>query len=221
LAIVLGDHLCRRFYRFASSYHRWAAASLVGLLLSTWITYLLGLLLAATSKPLIWADLLFLLISVGAIAWLRRHRKAVTFMQSDAAESKWDWVALAIYLVVVCWLMFASLGYKDGNLQVANNEWSDFGPNTAIARSFSVGHNFPTQYPHFSGEPIRYHFLFYFQAGNLEFLGLNLAWSINLLSIISLLSMLALVMSLGQVLFNSRAVGRIGAPSSSFTEHLV
>ena len=107
--------------------------------------------------------------------------------------------------------MFASLNYKDGKLQVANNEWSDFVLNTAIARSFSVGLNFPTQYPHFAGEPIRYHFLFYFQAGNLEFLGLNLAWSINLLSIISLLSMLALVMSLGRVLFNSRAVGRIGA----------
>ena len=211
LAIALGDHLCRRFYRFVSSYHRWAAATLVGLLLSTWITYLLGFALAATRKPLLWADLLFLLISTSAIAFLRRRSKPAVFIQPHAGESRWDWVALALYLVVACWLMFASLGYKDGRLQVGNNEWSDFGPNTAIARSFSVGHNFPTQYPHFSGEPIRYHFLFYFQAGNLEFLGLNLAWSINLLSIISLLSMLALVMSLGRVLFNSRAVGRIGA----------
>jgi len=211
LAITLGDQLCRRFYRFVSSYHRWAAGTLVGLLISTWITYLLGLALAATSKPLFWANLLFLLISVSAIVFLRHRSKAVVFMQPGTAESKWDWVALAIYLVIASWLMFASLGYRDGKLQVANNEWSDFGPNTAIARSFSVGHNFPTQYPHFSGEPIRYHFLFYFQAGNLEFLGLNLAWSINLLSIISLLSMLALVMSLGPVLFNSRAVGRIGA----------
>ncbi len=211
LAITLGDHLCRRFYSFVSSYHRWATATLVGLLLSTWLTYLLGLLLAATDKPLIWANLLFLLISIGAIIFLRRRPRVRTLMRPDMAESKWDWLALAIYFAVACWLMFASLGYKDGNLQVANNEWSDFGPNTAIARSFSVGHNFPTQYPHFSGEPIRYHFLFYFQAGNLEFLGLNLAWSINLLSIISLVCMLALIMSLGQVLFNSRAVGRIGA----------
>ncbi len=85
------------------------------------------------------------------------------------------------------------------------------GPNTAIIQSFAVGHNFPTHYPHFSGETIRYHFLFYFQAGNLTFLGLNLAWNLNLLSIITLVSTLALLMALGQSLFGSRVVGRIGA----------
>ena len=107
--------------------------------------------------------------------------------------------------------MFATLDYKDGTLLIGNNEWSDFGPNTAIIQSFAVGHNFPTHYPHFSGETIRYHFLFYFQAGNLTFLGLSLAWSLNLLSIITLVSMLALLMALGQALFHSRVVGRIGA----------
>ena len=84
---------------------------------------------------------------------------------------------------------------------IGNNEWSDFGPNTAIIQSFAVGHNFPTHYPHFSGETIRYHFLFYFQAGNLSYLGLNLAWSLNLLSILTQVCMLALVMALGQLLF--------------------
>src|SRR4051812_12320168 len=107
--------------------------------------------------------------------------------------------------------MFATLSYKDGTLLIGNNEWSDFGPNTAIIQNFAVGHNFPTQYPHFSGETIRYHFLFYFQAGNLTFLGLKLHWSLNLLSIITLVSLLALLMALGQSLFCSRMVGRIGA----------
>jgi len=100
LAIALGDQLCRRFYRFVSSYHRWAAATLVGLLISTWITYLLGLAFAATSKPLLWANLLFLPISVSAIVFLRRRSKPVVFMQRDTAESKWDWVALAIVVAV-------------------------------------------------------------------------------------------------------------------------
>ncbi len=90
-------------------------------------------------------------------------------------------------------------------------EYSDFGPNTALIQSFAVGHNFPTEYPHFSGDRIRYHFLFYFQAGNLEFLGFNPAWSLNLLSISTLVSMLVIVMTLGEVLFNSRAVGRLGS----------
>jgi DNA-binding beta-propeller fold protein YncE len=108
-------------------------------------------------------------------------------------------------------MMFASFNTKGGKLQISNPEYSDFGPNTAIMQSFAVGHNFPTEYPHFSGDRIRYHFLFYFQAGNLEFLGLDPAWSLNLLSITTLVAMLVLVMVLGQVLFDSRAVGRLGS----------
>jgi sugar lactone lactonase YvrE len=108
-------------------------------------------------------------------------------------------------------MMFASFNSKGGKLQIANPEYSDFGPNTALIQSFAVGHNFPTEYPHFSGDRIRYHFLFYFQAGNLEFLGLDPAWSLNLLSITTLVAMLVIVMTLGEVLFNSRAVGRLGS----------
>src|SRR5207247_8559166 len=78
-------------------------------------------------------------------------------------------------------------------------------------QSFAVGHNFPTEYPHFSGDRIRYHFLFYRQAGNLEVLGLNPAWSLNLLSIVTLVAMLILAMTLGDVVFNSRTVGRLGS----------
>ena len=108
-------------------------------------------------------------------------------------------------------MMFASFNSKGGKLQIANPEYSDFGPNTALVQSFAVGHNFPTEYPHFSGDRIRYHFLFYFQAGNLEFLGLDPAWSLNLLSITTLVAMLVVVMTLGEVTFNSRAVGRLGS----------
>src|SRR5439155_11490077 len=122
-----------------------------------------------------------------------------------------DWLLIAGYIVLVSWMMFASFNSSGGKLRIANPEYSDFGPNTAIMQSFAVGHNFPTEYPHFSGDRIRYHFLFYFQAGNLEFLGLDPAWSLNLLSIATLLAMLIVVMTLGEVLFNSRTVGRLGS----------
>ena len=78
-------------------------------------------------------------------------------------------------------------------------------------QSFAVGHNFPTEYPALLRRPDSYHFLFYFQAGNLEFLGLDPAWSLNLLSIITIVAMLMLVMTLGEALFDSRAVGRVGS----------
>lgn len=217
LAIYLGDHLCRRFYRFVSVPHRCAAAVLVGLLLSSWFTYLAALAFARASKPLLWADLAFFAAGAGAIFVLhlrsrRGLRQDAGFIEPRAPGSEtWDWITLGIYLWVASWMMFATLNFKGGTLQIGNNEWSDFGPNTAIVQSFAIGHNFPTQYPHFAGKPIRYHFLFYFQAGNLEFLGLNLAWSVNLLSVLSLVCMLALVMALGQLLFRSRTIGRLGS----------
>jgi DNA-binding beta-propeller fold protein YncE len=217
VAVWLGDRLCRSFYRFVSVPHRWAAAVLVGLLFSSWFTYLAGLAFAHTSKPLLWADLLFFAVAAAAISVLnrrssRRSKPDMAFIQPRAAGSEtWDWITMALYGVLVSWMMFASLNSSADKLLIANNEYSDFGPNTAIMQSFAVGHNFPTEYPHFSGDRIRYHFLFYFQAGNLEFLGLDPAWSLNLLSIITLVAMLVLVMVLGEVLFNSRAVGRLGS----------
>jgi DNA-binding beta-propeller fold protein YncE len=217
LAIYLGDQLCRRFLRFVSVAQRCGSAVLVGLLLSSWSTYLAAFVFGRTRRPLLWADLCFFAGSVGMIWFIHRRRRRgirweAQFIQPRVPGSAfWDWITLAGFLVLACWMMFATLDYKHGTLLIGNNEWSDFGPNTAIIQSFAVGHNFPTQYPHFSGETIRYHFLFYFQAGNLTFLGLNLARSLNLLSVITLVSMLALVMALGQSLFHSRTVGRLGA----------
>jgi sugar lactone lactonase YvrE len=213
LAIYLGDQLCRRCFRFVSSAQRFASAIIVGLLLSSWFTYLCSWLFRARAKPLLWGDLCFLALAIGAIWIIRRlpTRTARFVTPRVPGSAFWDWMVLLGFIVLASWLMFATLNYKNGTLLIGNNEWSDFGPNTAIIQNFAVGHNFPTQYPHFSGETIRYHFLFYFQAGNLCFLGLNLAWSLNLLSIITLVSLMALLMALGQLLFQSRTVGRIGA----------
>lgn len=217
LAIYLGDQISRRFFRFLTVAQRCATAVIVGLLVSSWFTYLAAWLFRGAQRPLLWADLCFLAVALGMIWFLRRRIRRglggeAQFIQPRTPGSAfWDWVTILGFLVFACWMMFATLDYKDGTLLIGNNEWSDFGPNTALIQSFAVGNNFPTQYPHFSGEPIRYHFLFYFQAGNLTFLGLSLAWSLNLLSIITLVSMLALLMALGQALFNSRTVGRLGA----------
>src|SRR5438034_188387 len=225
LAICVGDFLCRRFYQFASVAHRCAAAVLVGLLVSSWFTYLAGLAFAWTARPLLWANLLFFLAALALLSWPKwKHRivkaapdvahsseTAETYVPRPNGSGIADWLVIAGYVVLVSWMMFASFNSSGGKLKISNPEYSDFGPNTALMQSFAVGHNFPTEYPHFSGDRIRYHFLFYFQAGNLEFLGLDPAWSLNLLSITTLVAMLVIVMTLGEVLFNSRAVGRLGS----------
>jgi sugar lactone lactonase YvrE len=217
LALYLGDQVSRRVFRFLTAGQRYATAVLVGLLLSSWFTYSVSWLFRATTRPLFWGDLCFFGIAAVVIWRNRRRARRGLVVEADFISPRvpgsafWDWMTIAAFLVFATWMMFATLGYKDGTLLIGNNEWSDFGPNTAIIQSFAVGHNFPTHYPHFSGEPIRYHFLFYFQAGNLTYLGFNLAWSLNFLSIITLVSLLTLLMALGQSLFQSRAVGRIGA----------
>src|SRR5947208_1207001 len=225
LAFAVGDFLCRRFYRFASVAHRYAAAILSGLLISSWFTYLAGLLFARARQPLLWGNLLFGIAAIAVLSWNRWKHKVIKraqdaspnpfvpgkYLPRPTGSSVADWLLIAGYVVLVSWMMFASFNSSDGILRIANQEYSDFGPNTAIMQSFAVGHNFPTEYPHFSGDRIRYHFLFYFQAGNLEFLGLGPVWSLNLLSIIMLVAMLILAMTLGEVVFNSRAVGRLGS----------
>src|SRR6266481_3158980 len=224
LAICVGDFLCRRFYQFVSVAHRCAAAILVGLLVSSWFTYLIGLGFAWASRPLLWSNLVFFVTAVAVLSWPRwkskiksaetgadlQHRSDL-YLPRSPGSSIADWLLIAGYVVLVSWMMFASFNSGGSKLKIANPEYSDFGPNTAIMQSFAVGHNFPTEYPHFSGDRIRYHFLFYFQAGNLEFLGLDPAWSLNLLSITTLVAMLVVLMTLGEVLFNSRAVGRLGS----------
>jgi DNA-binding beta-propeller fold protein YncE len=224
LAIYLGDFLCRRFYRFTSVAHRLGAAAITGLLISSWFTYLAGLLFTRAKQPLFWGNLLFFVVAIAVLCssiWKSRFRRPTQTNRGISSANLYitrpkgsgiaDWVLIAGYVVLVSWMMFASFSVKDGKLHISNPEYSDFGPNTAIMQSFGVGNNFPTEYPHFSGDRIRYHFLFYFQAGNLEFLGLDPAWSLNILSIITLVAMLILVMALGEALFDSRAVGRMGS----------
>src|SRR5215831_11582787 len=224
LAGCLGDFCCRRFYQFESVAHRCAAAILAGLLISSWFTYLAGLAFFWASRPLWWANLLFFVAAIAMLSWPKWKRRIVKggsvkvhrnrsdlYLPRPKGSGIADWLLIIGYVVLVSWMMFASFNSKGSKLEIANPEYSDFGPNTALIQSFAVGHNFPTEYPHYSGDRIRYHFLFYFQAGNLEFLGLDPAWSLNLLSIVTLIAMLVIVMKLGEVLFNSRAVGRLGS----------
>src|SRR5436190_8529868 len=224
LAACVGDFFCRRFYQFESVAHRCAAAILAGLLISSWFTYLTALAFFWKSRPMVWANLLFFTAAIAVLSWPRWKRRIVKARSAIVQESQADlylprpkgssiadWLLITAYVLRVTWMMFASFTSKGSKLQIANPEYSDFGPNTALIQSIAVGHNFPTEYPHFSGDRIRYHFLFYFQAGNLEFLGLNPVWSLNLLSITTLVAMLIVVMTLGEMLFNSRTVGRLGS----------
>jgi hypothetical protein len=238
LMYLLGDSICRRFLTYLSLQHRIAVSFLGGLLFSTVFTYLAALAFAWTDQPLIWADLLFGTATLAAIYLLRRRDPdsepgdgfcqylrsrlskpkaelpfAVSFNSErrPAGDDLFDWLLIGFIFLAGVALMFATLGYWDDSFQLAIKSWSDFGPNVSLAQSFIFGHNFPTEHPFFSGEAIRYHFLFWFQAANLSFLGVNLVWSINILSALTLTALLMLVMTFAELVFNSRSVSRLSA----------
>lgn len=216
LATIIGDRLCSRYLTFVSWPHRLSTAFLAGILASTWFTYLASFAFAKTSNPLAWGNAIFFIAAAGLLIYEKKTlipapEKIRGWIKGLEQGEKWDLITIGLFAIVAAWMMFATFSYADGTVRIANHQWSDFGSTVSLMQSFAEGGNFPTEYPHFTGDRIRYHFLYYFQAGNLEFLGLNPVLSNNLLSILSLVSMLVLVMTLGRVLFNSRTAGRIGA----------
>jgi len=221
-ATWFGDCLCRRFFRFTSIQQRLATSFLIGLLLSTWLVFLSAVAFQRFSQPLIFANLIFPIV-LAVTVWLTWRFPSKLEENRDTRPTgtvTWDMVWLGAFLLFACWLMFATLSFKTGQFQIAFKAWTDFGANVSLTQSFALGHNFPPEHPFFPGELIRYHFLFWFQTANLEFLGLNPVWSINLLSILSLLALLALIMTLGEALFASRVVGRIAALLFFFSSSL-
>jgi hypothetical protein len=220
-ATYFGDLICRRFFRFTSIQQRIATDFLIGLLVATWITFLAAVIFHGTAQPLIAANLVFAVVfgAVWLASWRWPGKSQDDYSARPPGPQYWDFVWLTACLVFACWLMFATLGFKDGQFQIAFKAWTDFGANVSLTQSFALGKNFPPQHPFFPGEFIRYHFLFWFQTGNLEFLGLNPVWSINLLSVLSLLALMVLIATFGEVLFKSRVVGRIGAALFFFRVH--
>ena len=115
-------------------------------------------------------------------------------------------IVLALFLT---WIMFYVFFIKDGILYSGFTVYGDYAPHTAMMRSFSLENNFPTQYPHFGGEDVKYHFMFQFLVGNLEFLGLRLDLAYNLASVLALLGFLMLLYSIAKRVTGSGKAGAL------------
>ena len=208
-----GDAVASRWFSYSSIAQRLATGLLVGLIAGTWLSYLAALVSSsAVGDPMIVGTLVSAAALGMAAVLLRRIPPRVQPPWFGRARvGRAEWIAIAAFATLVAWMLISTYDYSQGALRIASGVWSDFGPTTAIAQSFALGNNFPTEYPHYAGEPIRYHFLFYFQVGNLTHLGLDPAQANNILSGLTTVSMLTLVIALGRRLFRSLAVGMIGA----------
>jgi len=123
---------------------------------------------------------------------------------------KKSWPEIAVFAAAFLfswWLMWHTFQYKNGEIWLASKVWSDFQAHIPLIRSFSLGDNFPPEYPLFPGEKIRYHFLFYLLVGFLEKFGVRLDWALNLPSVLGFAWFLIMIYLLGKELTKSRGVG--------------
>lgn len=139
-----------------------------------------------------------------ASALLRRKHEPRT---PRAAHNASDIAIATVGVVLGAIIMFHTCRIVGDTLVLGRTAFGDLNIHLGMARSFSWGHNFPTGYMAYAGSDIRYHFMFYFLVGNLEFLGLPLDWAINLPSILAFTSVLLLLHALGSVVARDSRVG--------------
>ena len=111
---------------------------------------------------------------------------------------------ILLVTVVSAFLMFYTYRIDRNYLLNGYSTFSDLSPHTAMVSSFGKGFNFPTEYMHFSGDGIKYHFMFYFLAGMLEYLGFPIDYALNIPSIIAMVCALVLLGLLASLLSGRR-----------------
>ncbi len=185
----------------------WPVAFLSGTLLVTWATYLTASAARQTASPMAVANVIAMaiLVMLLSIEFLRRRKNPEA--RHASSRGKVDLAIAATGVVLATIIMFHTCRIEGDTLILGRTAFGDLNIHLGMARSFSFGQNFPTGYVAYAGSDIRYHFMFYFLVGNLEFLGLPLDWAINLPSILAFTSVLLLLHAIGSVVGRDARVG--------------
>lgn len=192
------------------------ATFMTGVFPVTWLVYLLGNVFVKSSRtPLVMSNIAAAVIFLAAdclLVWLCIKNKKIgniSFFSGDIKACIVEIFIIVASLYLSIWLMYYTFHVKDGNVCMGYTVFSDFSPHMSVIRSFSFGNNFPTWYPYYSGIDIKYHFMFQFLAGNLEFLGMRLDHAFNVPSIISLVMVFMLIYVLTVKIMNKTLAGII------------
>ena len=181
----------------------------------TWAVYIISWMFsvcAGAEHPLFYGNLLVMTVATLVLAVLFKKKKKNIFPVAEGMLTrKWilrkEIILFTVVTVFVTWMMFYVFHMKDGILYSGFSVFGDYAPHTAMMRSFSRGNNFPTQYPHYGGQDVKYHFMFQFLVGNLEYLGLRIDIGYNLVSILSLTGFLMILYAISYRMFHSFCAG--------------
>lgn len=191
---------------------------ITGTLALTWSTYLVAMLFDKAETPLVFANgIVMPIAAIGSIiALYERNALQKVFRNQKVSNSSlfcsdrrtriMEFLLLTAIALLACILMWTTFFVQKDHLYVGVSVFSDFSPHIGMIRSFSYGNNFPTSYPHFAGADIKYHFMFQFLIGNLEFLGLRIDQAFNIPSVLCFISAFLLL-----YLLAVKITGKIGA----------
>ena len=173
----------------------------IGVMLTTWLLYFLAFLFheaMGIENPLLPAN--FIILSSGTVLHICRILKIRKNGNSSAAKPVTDkklfrkeCVWYGFLFLFLFFMMTYVFQQNDRVLYSGFTVFGDYAPHTAMMRSFSRHANYPTQYPHFGGADVKYHFMFQFLTGNLEYLGMRLDIAYNLVSTLSLWGFLVML----------------------------
>lgn len=195
---------------------RLAMAVGIGYLISGWTAYLVSYtakVMFGMRYPKIYGNAVAIVVTC-FIAFVtikgKRHTEDKSGIQNKRLFAR-EGLLLGALFGFILWTMFYVFHIDTENgkeiLKSGVTVFSDYSPHTAMIRSFSFHDNFPTQYPHYGGQDVKYHFMFQFLAGNLEYLGMRIDWAFNLISAASLWGFLVLLFYFTQELAESTAAG--------------
>ena len=180
----------------------------IGYMAAGWVTYLCCYILKVYCKiqhPKPYANIFTITLLVFLCVYLKLYNKEKNIKNKNTGIS--EILAFTALFLFILWTMFYVFHAKSGIISSGVTVYSDFSPHTAMIRSFSYHDNFPTQYPHYGGEDVKYHFMFQFMAGNLEYLGLPIDWAFNLISAAALWGFLVLLYEFAKKITGCNAGG--------------
>lgn len=187
----------------------------IGYLMAGWITYIVSyfckvVLKAENPKMYGCGVAMTIMLLMFAITTTRSLLQGGTLLEIEKGKRFWiEALFFVLLFAFIYWTMHYVFFMKDETLHSGFSIFSDFSPHTAMIRSFSYHDNFPTQYPHYGGADVKYHFMFQFLAGILEYLGMRIDIAFNLISATSLWAFLVLLYFFAKQLTGYTATGVI------------
>ncbi len=195
------------------------ASFLMGMLALGWLTYASAWAASHwTNQPLLWANGIVFALCIFPIWELKDvpWKKVLPCLRPT-----WGGAAFLVFCFLYAGvLMCRSFWYSDGVIGIGETNAGDFEVHLSMIRSFSMMQNIPADYTLYAGSDLKYHFMFDFLAGNLEFLGLRLDLAVNLPSIFGLSGMLMALAGLASSLSGRLQTGYLAGILAAFRSSL-